>query len=125
VDDDDLSRWSPARRPGREVLAGARIDLEPLDAARHAGELFAAAQGAPAADPRLWDYMGYGPFAGEDEFAAWAAEQARSSDPLFFAVVDRATGRAGGMAAMMRIEPAHGCIEIGNIWFGAALQRTP
>jgi RimJ/RimL family protein N-acetyltransferase len=25
----------------------------------------------------------------------------------------------------MRMEPEHGCIEIGNIWFGAPLQRTP
>jgi RimJ/RimL family protein N-acetyltransferase len=25
----------------------------------------------------------------------------------------------------MRVDPAHGTIEIGNVWFGAALQRTP
>jgi RimJ/RimL family protein N-acetyltransferase len=25
----------------------------------------------------------------------------------------------------MRMEPAHGVIEIGHIWFGAPLQRTP
>jgi RimJ/RimL family protein N-acetyltransferase len=28
------------------------------------------------------------------------------------------------MAAFLRISPEHGTIEIGHIWFGAALQRT-
>jgi RimJ/RimL family protein N-acetyltransferase len=124
---DDLAGWTPARRPAREVLAGARVERQPLDAQRHAADLFAAAQGGDTAapDPRLWDFMGYGPFGSADEMAGWAAAQARSVDPLFFAVVDRATGRAGGMVSFLRIEPDHGCIEIGHIWFGAAVQRTP
>ncbi len=29
------------------------------------------------------------------------------------------------MASFMRITPGMGVIEIGNIWFGAAIQRTP
>ena len=38
---------APARgRPGRTVLAGARVRLEPLDPARHAADLFAAARRA-------------------------------------------------------------------------------
>jgi RimJ/RimL family protein N-acetyltransferase len=113
---------TPARAPDRdEVLTGARVELEPLDAQRHGPDLFAAAQG----DPRLWDYLPYGPFASEEEHVAWLVEPARSEDPLFYAIVDRATGRAAGQATYLRIEPAHGCIEIGHIWFGAALQRTP
>jgi RimJ/RimL family protein N-acetyltransferase len=116
----DLAAWNGARRPAREALSGARVELQPLDVERHAADLFVAGQG----DPRLWDFLSYGPFATEGEFAAWAAEQARSEDPLFFAIVDRASGRAAGMATFMRMEPAQGCIEIGNIWFGAALQRT-
>jgi RimJ/RimL family protein N-acetyltransferase len=117
----DVIDWTAARRPAREPLTGARVELQPLDEQRHAAELFAATQG----DPPLWDYLPYGPFATEREFAALLTEQARSEDPLFFAIVDRATGRATGVATFMRIEPEHGCIEIGNIWFGAALQRTP
>jgi RimJ/RimL family protein N-acetyltransferase len=34
-------------------------------------------------------------------------------------------GRAAGVVSFLRMEPAHGVIEIGHIWFGAALQRTP
>ena len=69
--------------------------------------------------------MPYGPFADEQAFRAHLDNQQASEDPLFFALVERAAGTAAGVASYMRIEPQHGCIEIGNIWFGAALQRTP
>ena len=32
---------------------------------------------------------------------------------------------ASGVVSYLRIEPEHACIEIGHIWFGAPLQRTP
>ena len=40
-------------------------------------------------------------------------------------LLDRATGRAEGRQALMRIDPAHGVIEIGFVAFSPALQRTP
>jgi len=119
-----LADWQPARAPAHRVLKDARVLLEPLDAGRHADDLFAASQG-PGADPDVWRYMPYGPFAGRDELRLWIADHAPSSDPLFLAVVDRATGRACGVVSYLRVEPVHGCVEIGHIWFGAELQRTP
>src|SRR4029079_12398356 len=110
-----------ARAPSRgAALPGARGPLEPVDRARHADDLLAAAEG----DPHLWDFLGYGPFADADSFGVHLDGQASSEDPLFYAVVDTATGRAAGIVSYMRIEPAHGCIEIGHIWVGAPLQRT-
>ncbi len=44
--------------------------------------------------------------------------------PLFFAVVEQASGVAAGMASWLNIVPANGTIEIGHIWFAPALQRT-
>jgi RimJ/RimL family protein N-acetyltransferase len=105
--------------PARRALTGDRVRLEPLDPGRHADDLYAAAAG----DPHLWDYLPYGPFADVEELRAHLARQAESDDPLFFTVVD--DGRAAGVASYLRIEPEHGCIEIGHIWFGASLQRTP
>ena len=114
-------RLSPARgRPRRDVLSGARVRLEPLDRARHGGELLAAAEG----DRHLWDFLPYGPFADADAFGEHLDRQAAGDDPLFYAVVDAASGHAAGVVSFLRIEPAHGCIEVGHIWFGAALQRS-
>ena len=46
-------------------------------------------------------------------------------NPLFFAILDRHSGRALGLASYMRIVPEHGVIEVGNLTFSPALQRTP
>jgi RimJ/RimL family protein N-acetyltransferase len=114
-----MAEVAPATgRPGRAPLTGGRVRLEPVSRERHGADLFAAAQG----DPALWNYLPYGPFAGEAEMGEHLDRQAASEDPLFLAVI--VDGRAVGVMSYMRMEPQHGCIEIGHIWFGAPLQRT-
>lgn len=123
--DEHLGRpvdWSPARPPGPDVLAGERVRLEPLDPDRHGDGLHAAAE---AGDPRLWDYLAYGPFADRAGFDAYLREQATAEQDRFYAIVDQRTGAPAGVLAYLRIAPEAGRIEIGHIWFGAALQRTP
>lgn len=116
--------WKPARVPPREPIPGRLVRLEPLDPPRHGADLFVAAQG-PGADPRLWDYLPYGPFPERADFDRYLRGIAAPDDPLFFAIVDLRDGKARGVASLMRIVPAHGVIEVGGIWFGAGLQRTP
>jgi RimJ/RimL family protein N-acetyltransferase len=123
---DDLHGFTPpAGVPdGVTRLAGEHVVLEPLDAGRHGDDLFAAA--TDGADPLLWRYLGYGPFDGDRAgFDRHLLGQEASADPRFYAVTDAASGRALGVVSYLRVEPAHGVIEIGHIWFGPALQRTP
>src|SRR5437667_10837800 len=108
--------WKPAQPPRREALTGRYVRLEPVDASRHAADLFELSHG-PQGDPAIWIYLGYGPFPDFAGFNTWLIERAASSDPLFYAVVDVATGRAAGMASYLRIVPADGVIETGHIWF--------
>jgi RimJ/RimL family protein N-acetyltransferase len=112
--------WSPARTPERTPLEGETVRLEPVDPARHARDLFTASESAPS----LWDHLAYGPFENQEAFTDWLEDRAASDDPLFYAIIDRASGRAQGMASYMRIMPEHGVIEIGHIWFAPILQRT-
>jgi RimJ/RimL family protein N-acetyltransferase len=102
-------------------LRGDRVKLVPISAG-HAGELFAAGHGG---DGLLWEYLPYGPFADVEEMRLWLAACAASQDPQFFAIVSQETGRAAGMASYLRFAPDHRVVEIGHIWFGAELQRTP
>jgi RimJ/RimL family protein N-acetyltransferase len=115
--------WTCAKPPSREAIVGRYVRLEPVDPARHAGDLFELSHGVQG-DPAIWTYMGYGPFADFASFETWLVERAASKDPLFYAVIDSATGRAAGMASYLRMAPADGVIETGHIWFTPLLQRT-
>jgi RimJ/RimL family protein N-acetyltransferase len=115
----------PARVPDATPIVGARVVLERLDAARHGDALYGAAHGE-GADARLWEYLPYGPFSDDREgFTHHLESQAAATDPYFYAVVDAQTGLAAGVVSFLRSEPAHGTIEIGHVWFGGPLQRTP
>jgi len=60
-----------------------------------------------------------------ESFYGWLSGVARTSDPLFFAVVENSTGSAVGVASYLRIAPRNGSIEVGHLNFSPALQRTP
>ncbi|BAN51322.1 GNAT family N-acetyltransferase [Metapseudomonas resinovorans] len=118
----DLSHWQPRPTPTQAPLPGRFVRLEALDAARHGDDLWQALQGP---DPALWDYLPYGPFASREPFDAWLRGNADSRDPLFYTVIDQASGRALGVLSFLRITPKDGVIEIGHIAFGKDMQRTP
>ena len=73
----------------------------------------------------MWTYLFSGPFATFAEYESWLAERAPGTDPLFQAFVSRETGRAVGLGAFMRIDPAAGSIEVGHIAMSPRLQRSP
>lgn len=118
-----LSGWMPRQQPPRTSMQGRFARVEPLDAVRHAADLFAA-NGADV-DARMWTYLGYGPFASLADYRAWIEVSAKSSDPLFHAIVDLSSGKAAGVASYLRIDAAVGVIEVGHIALSPALQRTP
>jgi RimJ/RimL family protein N-acetyltransferase len=113
---------SPAPPPQPTVLTGRVVTLQPFDRAGHAEALYQATHGPEQED--LWRYMSEGPFAGRVDFDLAFDRNAGSADPLFFAIVDNATGVAVGQASYLRIEPRHRVIEVGNIIFTPALQRS-
>ena len=117
----DLSHWSARPRPTAERLEGRWCRLERLDPARHADSLYEASV-APGAEDRFR----YLPDVVPDRasFDAWIGKMATSADPLCYAVIDPATGRAEGRQTLMRIDPANGVIEIGNILWGPKIART-
>jgi RimJ/RimL family protein N-acetyltransferase len=110
----------PRPRPERVVVEGHYARLEPLDPLRHASELYDATF-ATGADARL---RFLSPVPEErSAFEAHLATLAAVDDPLFWAVIDRATGRCEGRQALLRVEPDHGVVEIGHILWGAAISR--
>ena len=117
-----LADPGPARAPERTVLDGRYARLEPLDPVRHGDDLLSAS--SPPDRAARFRYMPELPPDAPESFRTWLAAAAGSADPLFFAVIDRATGRAEGWQTFLRITPAHRCIEIGNIYWGPGIAGT-
>lgn len=120
---DDLSDWQPRPRPGRKVLEGRTVRLEPLEAARHGDELFAASAVADAGSRFTW--LPELPPQDRAAFEPWLEKAEASPDPLFFAVIDKASGKVAGRQTLMRIDANNGVAEIGNIYWGPLVSRKP
>ncbi len=118
-----LSTASGWVRPERRPFEGRLVRLEPLSRERHAADLYEASHRDEQARA-VWAYLFQGPFPDQAAYEAWLDGAERSEDPLFFALVDRADGRAKGQASLMRITPEMGVIEVGNIWYAPEIQRT-
>lgn len=120
---DELSNWQPRPRPERRVLEGRTVRLEPLDAARHGDGLFEASSVPDATSRFAW--LPELPPQDRASFQPWLEKAQASPDPLFFAVIDKASGRVAGRQTLMRIDPANGVAEIGNIYWGPLVARKP
>lgn len=104
-------------------MEGHYCQVERLNPHVHPEALFAA--NTLDTDGRMWTYLAYGPFDTLENYRRWADDACRDSDPLFYAIVDRATDRAAGVASYMRIDSRHGTIEVGHIAYSPLLQRSP
>jgi RimJ/RimL family protein N-acetyltransferase len=118
--EDNALVWKPAPLPRPVTLRGRYVTLEPLDAARHSAALWEAVRGRD----ELWTWLAQGPYpsaaAMMDGLDKWQA----ANSAVLLAIVPVKTGQAAGWASYMRIDPAHGAIEVGNVMFSPTLQRT-
>jgi N-acetyltransferase len=115
---------NPPERPfsvEKVMLRGRRVQLEPLDAARHRAGLAAAI--ADGDLPALWVTTVPGPERLDEFFAAAEAAFAAGRE-LAFATVDAETGRIAGSTRFLGIDAAHRRVEIGSTFLAAAYQRT-
>jgi len=118
-----VANWQPPKVPSQEPMEGRFCRVEAISATSHARELYEA--NALDTEQRNWTYMTYGPFETFEEYRDWVNASAASSDPLFFAIIDKSSGRAVGVASYLRIDPRHGSIEVGHLMFSPLLQGRP
>jgi RimJ/RimL family protein N-acetyltransferase len=110
----------PRPRPPRTAMQGQWCDVVPLDPEAHASALFHAY--SHDSEGRIWTYLPAGPFADLAAYRAWMDATCLTDDPLFHTIL--VNGTPLGVASLMRIDPAHGVIEVGNINFSPALSQT-
>jgi RimJ/RimL family protein N-acetyltransferase len=129
----DLAHWQPPPPPAPITLRGQFVTLEPL-AQTHAEPLWQSIR----AHNDLWTWLASGPYSGpthlHESLEAWR----EAENAVLFAICPAETGLAAapadrsssggwlaaGWASLMRAKPKHGVVEVGNVLFSPALQRT-
>ncbi len=119
----DLSGWTKKQAPGRAVLEGERVRLEPLAWEKHGTGLFAAVGGE--ANAGIWTWMPVGPFAASFTLETFLRAQRQNDGWRTMVIRAQGSGDILGMATYMRIREEHGSAEIGCVAFGPMLTRTP
>ncbi|MCB8837064.1 GNAT family N-acetyltransferase [Aurantimonas sp. VKM B-3413] len=118
----DLADFSPRPAPGFAPIAGRTVTLEPIRDDRRFDELHEAF--STDAGGGIWSWLAYGPFRERAEFQAFAQRTYLGPDIVFHAIVPSHSGRAEGVAALMRTDRANGITEIGHVCFAPGLQKT-
>ncbi|KAJ6168447.1 MAG: GNAT family N-acetyltransferase [Kocuria palustris] len=123
-----LVPFTPALLPTSQTIPGRTILLEKLSP-KHADDLFTLTGGLEPSKEALWDYLPDGPYPDAEAFKANISSKSTSTDPFFYAVIDKRNslptfGKAIGYLSFMRMTPDHLGIEIGNVLYSGALQRT-
>lgn len=117
-----IENWTPCPLPPREILEGRYVRLEPILAERHTDDLFRAF--SVDSEGANWTHRMNGPYPTRDGLRTWLRDIESMEDMVYFAYVDRESGRALGNGAFMSMAPAAGSIETGSIMFSPDLQRT-
>ncbi|MDG1430101.1 MAG: GNAT family protein [Paracoccaceae bacterium] len=110
--------WTAPSVPENIDLQGTHARIVPL-APKYASDLFESFDG----NDWVFDYLFEDPFQSVTAYAEWIAKVTQKSDPYFVAILD-AGGVAIGAASFMRITPAMGVIEVGNINITPRGQRS-
>ena len=108
--------WTPPPRPDLPATVGRWCTVEPL-APAHAVEL--APEVASPDHDALWTYL---PVERPLDVDAYVA--GRLAGDTVEVLVRDGDGIACGLVSLMRIDRAHGVVEIGNVVLGPRLQRT-
>lgn len=108
--------------PQPTTLEGRFVRLEPL-AQKHAADIFAVSTMPGGAERYRWLFSHAPETLAEVEQRIASNDWA--SDNRYVAVVDKASGQAVGQQGWMRIRPEHGSIEIGGVYWGLPMARTP
>lgn len=117
---ENMQHWTPRPRPEAVPLEGRFVRLEKLEA-KHADQLYDASSTMDADAKFTW--LAENRPEDQASFRAWVEKVSVSADPIYFAIIDKATGKVAGRQTLMRIDAANGALEIGNIYWGSLMAR--
>ncbi|MDW4406293.1 GNAT family protein [Staphylococcus saprophyticus] len=118
---EEQNEFKQAHLPNVKVLEGQYCRLEKL-AQCHIQDLFNYF--SDEADAPNWAYL---PDEQPHDFQAfenYIDKKINSTDPYFFAIIDKETSEAVGILSLLRIDRHNGSIEVGHIHYANVMKQT-
>lgn len=118
---DIVPDWKGARVLTRTPLNGRFCRLEPLDAHRHAADLFEA---YALGDDSDWTWLASTQPESVEATTHWVIVKAMDDELVPYAVIDLRTERAVGLVSYMANERQLGSVEIGHVTWSRKMKNT-
>lgn len=119
---DVVPGWNGARVLPRSLLPGRFCRLEPLDAARHAVDLFEAFALGDGSD---WTWMASNLPENLEVTRHWLLGKVMDDALVPYAVIDTRTDQAVGVVCYMAIDRQMGTVEIGHVTWSRKMRHSP
>ena len=108
--------------PAIDFLEGRYARIEALSVEKHAEDLLAVY--GPDTPREMWTYLFQPPVANLEELMVALKQMIERKDRFYYAIIDKATGKALGTFSLMRIDQSNRVIEVGAVTFSPALKHT-
>ena len=119
---ESMEGYTPGALPSIDFLEGRYARIEALSVEKHAEDLLAV-YGSDT--PReMWTYLFQEPVADREELVTLLNQMLARKDRFYYAIIDKATGKALGTFSLMRIDQNNRVIEVGAVTFSPELRGT-
>lgn len=118
-----VNNWSTRDYPTKTILEGTYCRLEKIDPSRHLEDLYNNVYG-PETNPKNWTYIPIVSFENKQDFSVYLTSISHLQDPFHYAIIDKASKKAVGTLALMRINREQGTVEVGFVIYSDQLKKT-
>ena len=113
---------TPGVLPSLARIEGQYTILEALSVEKHAEDLLSVY--GPGTPREMWTYLFQEPVADMEELVSLLNQMLARKDRFYYAIVDKATGKALGTFSLMRIDQNNRVVEVGTVIFSPKLRGT-
>jgi RimJ/RimL family protein N-acetyltransferase len=106
--------------PRKHIMENEWVRLVPIQQ-DHAKDLF---ENTVEDTEEIFTYMFSGPFYRIEELDAWVRKETDSTERITFSVFSKRLNKYVGVCSITNTDEKHGTSEVGNIWYGKAVQHT-
>jgi len=119
---ESMEGYTPGELPAIDLLEGRYARIEALSVEKHAKDLLAVY--GPDTPREMWTYLFQESVADMEELVSLLNQMLVRKDRFYYAIVDKATGKALGTFSLMRIDQNNRVIEVGAVTFSPELRGT-